>query len=67
MVNFLVVEPVTRALTLVPHQHYFLVSKLKTADFLNYPQTKGYIKKGKMHTFQVFQAPEDPRSTPDWL
>ena len=38
MVNFLFVETVTRALTLVPRQHYFLVSK--TADFLNYPQTK---------------------------
>ena len=27
MLNFLFVEPVTRASTLVPRQHYFLVSK----------------------------------------
>ena len=54
MVNFLFVEQVTRALTHVPGQHYFLVSK--TADFLNYTQQKGYITKGKMHTFRVFQA-----------
>ena len=45
MLNFLFVEPVTRASTLVPHQHYFSVSK--TADFLNYPQTKGCTKKEK--------------------
>ena len=43
--NFLFVEPVTRASTLVPRQHYFLVSK--TADFLNYSKTNGYIKKEK--------------------
>ena len=35
--NFLFVEPLTRVSTLVPRQHYFLVSK--TADFLKYPQT----------------------------
>ena len=45
VLNFLFVEPVTRASTLVPHQHYFSVSK--TADFLNYPQTKGCTKKEK--------------------
>ena len=33
------------ASTLVPHQHYFSVSK--TADFFNYPQTKGCTKKEK--------------------
>ena len=45
MPNFLFVEPVTRASTLVPREHYSLVSK--TAGFLNYPQTKGYTKKEK--------------------
>ena len=45
MLNFLFVEPVTRASTLVPREHYFLVSK--TAGFLNYPRTKGYTKNEK--------------------
>ena len=46
MANFRFVESVTRAfLTLVPRQHYFLVSK--TVDFLNYLQAKGYTRKEK--------------------
>ena len=53
MLNFLFVEPITRASTLVPCQHYFSVSK--TADFLKYPQTKGYAKKEKCIPFGSFK------------
>ena len=53
--------------SLVPRLSYFLVSK--TEDILNrILKDKRLHKKGKIHTFWVLQAQEDPTSTPcNWL